>query len=80
MEQASGSAITGIRAFSAHLPLTSLLYSTTILLLLFGSSSTFRWKPVSRAFCVMLKISSIYDDGGPFLSRLIQTLCTYHYH
>ena len=33
MDQASGSIMTGIRASSVHLPLTSLLYSITVVAL-----------------------------------------------
>ena len=40
MEQASGSIMTGIRVFSAHLPLTSLLYSiATVVVVLYCFST-----------------------------------------
>ena len=66
MEQASGSILTGIRAFSALLPLTSLIllillfyYSSNCCrpLLIFGSSSTFRLTLTFWLFWIKLKIS-----------------------
>ena len=48
MEQASGSIMTGIRAFSAHLPFTSLLWTSTAFRLLVYSSYSLSgdlWKP-----------------------------------
>ena len=79
MEQASGSTMTGIRAFSAHLPLTSLLlfYYCCGPLLLFGSPSTIYYIlwlysiAIAIAFQVNTGVSYFLDyvqdiyDGGP---------------
>ena len=81
MEQASGSTMTGIRAFSAHLPLTSLLlfYYCCDPLLLFGSWYTIYYILYTRyyilytiaiAFQVNTGVSYFLDyedihDAGP---------------
>ena len=59
MEQAGGSFMTGVRAFSAHLPPTSLLWPSTALRL-FGPSSTYTAVP----YFLDGMLQDIYD-GGP---------------
>ena len=57
MEQASGSFMTGIRAFSANLPLTSLLWPCTAL-------RFFVYFQVNTAVSYLLGyVEDIYDDG-----------------
>ena len=59
MKQASGSIMTGIRAFSAHLPLTSLLWSST-------SSQLFVYFQMNTGVSYFLDyVEDIYDDDGP---------------
>ena len=55
MEQASCSFMAGIRAFSAHLPLTSLLWPFTSLRFFF------QVKPVSLTFWIMVVLSAPFN-------------------
>ena len=74
MEQAIGSIMTGIRAFSAHLPLTSLLWSSTC---------CFSALRLVSGECLCLVLSVLcwrYLRRWTSLSRLTQTLCIYPYH
>ena len=57
MEQASGSIMTGIRAFSAHLPLTTLLWP-------FVAFRLFVYFQVNAGISYFLDyVEDVYDDG-----------------
>ena len=63
MEQASGSFMTGIRAFAVHLPLTSLLWPSAAL-------RFFVYFQVNTGVSYLLDyVEDTYDDGGPLCPR-----------
>ena len=60
MEQASGSYMTGIRAFSAHLPLTLLCPSTALRFFVYFQVNT------GVPYFLYYHVEDTYDDGGSF--------------